>query len=122
MKCRSKRSATVLSHTLGNRVLSTKKTYIYDSHDWVLTQSGVYHPSDITNAAIYAVGRIKDNPDLYSASLSWCNVGVGLWFELITGSSAGNSAGNSVTFLYIPVPIKKHGVKIENHAAAKKVR
>src|SRR5262249_48267973 len=27
------------------------------------------------------------NPDLYSASLSWCNVGVGLWFELITGSS-----------------------------------
>jgi hypothetical protein len=50
-------------------------------------RSGVYHLSDILSAADYAVGRIEENRDIYSASLSWCNVGVGLWFEMITGSS-----------------------------------
>jgi RHS repeat-associated protein len=54
----------------------------------VLASAGVYHPSDITNAAIYAVGRIKDNPDLYDPKLSWCNAGVGLWFDMITGSNS----------------------------------
>jgi hypothetical protein len=54
-----------------------------------LTQGdGTYSASDIKAAAAYALKFILDNRATYPASLSWCNVGVGKWFEKLTGSSA----------------------------------